>query len=32
MKANQITQNSKTVMLSLAFITLVTAVGFTIVS
>jgi hypothetical protein len=32
MKASQINQKSKTVMLSLAFITLVTAVGFTIVS
>lgn len=32
MKASQITQKFKTAMLSLAFITLVTAVGFTIVS
>lgn len=32
MKATQITQKSKIAMLSLAFITLVTAVGFTIVS
>jgi len=32
MKASQITQKSKTAMLSLAFISLVTAVGLTIVS